>query len=237
MHILVSSSLSTACLEWGIFAIVCICMAYLEQMSACFNGKASWGGRMKLSHPYKVILSGHNGALQSPPIGLISPTHSTFQFQVSLLIQYYTLPVSQTSLLSIDLSCVIHHLISCMSKWHVNPYSSVEEDERKEMASLFGGEGGGGFSGTFFLSLYCRVVLGWLYMSGREVGCDTWLQCFNSFRFYRVHHYIFFCFCQLDSVKEYKDVFSFKLWKVELYSTTSLSPYSCSGNFIFKPMI
>lgn len=115
---------------------------------------------MKLSHPYKVILSGHNGALQSPPIGLISPTHSTFQFQVSLLIQYYTLPVSQTSLLSIDLSCVIHHLISCMSKWHVNPYSSVEEDERKEMASLFGGRGGS----MALSSCRCTVELSW-------VGC------------------------------------------------------------------
>lgn len=116
-----------------------------------------------------------------------------------------------------------------MSKWHVNPYSSVEENEWKEMESFWGG--GGGFSGTFFLSLYCRVVLGWLCnMSGREVGCDTWLQCFNSFKFYRVH-YIFFVFVSWILLKNIKMFFSFKLWKVELYSTTSLSPFSCSGNY------
>lgn len=93
-----------------------------------------------------------------------------------------------------------------------------------------------GFSGTFSLLLYCRIVLDLLYIFflwGRGLGwhllqyCDDYLKIVNCTEF--TLYSLFFLLGFLIKYVFFNFVFSLsRLWKIQLYSSKSLSsPQHC----------
>lgn len=152
-------------------------------------------------------------------------SHSSFRFGS----HYFGQTSLQSDLCSWLWLCVTHI-----------PVSKLCKSKQRTVKVWMNGLGLFGFSGTFSLLLYCRIVLDLLYIFlwGRGLGwhllqyCDDYLKIVNCTEFtiilfvlsvgipYKICILCFF--------------FPLRLWKIKLYSSKSLSsPQHCFFFFIF----
>lgn len=127
--------------------------------------------------------------------------------------------------------CVTH---SCVSK--------LCKSKQRTVKVWMNGFGLFGFSGTFSLLLYCRIVFDLLYIFlwGRGLGwhllqyCDDYLKIVNCTVF-TIVVFVFLLGFHIQDVFFDFFFFSLRLWKIKLYSSKSLSsPQHC---LFFRAMI
>lgn len=141
--------------------------------------------------------------------------HITFQFP---LLFFNTVHLSRTCLYGF--SCVL-----------LIPVSELCKSKQRTVEVWMNGFGLFGFSGTFSLLLYCRIVLDYciFFFEGEGLGwhllqyCGDYLKIVNC----TVFTIVVFVFSVGISYKDvFFDCFSFfplRLWKIKLYSSKSLS--------------